>query len=149
MGAEPVPFQVALPGRDTLGFEGARSVWYRVHGLVHLHDDTVTFEWTRTRHVEQVSLTGVRVRDDATVPELVDVPVAWIADAQVTGGWWAPRLRLRGRRLDAFDGVPGAGQGTLVLRIARRDRAPAAALVAALAAARALGPARSAPGLPP
>jgi hypothetical protein len=145
MATEPVPFQLALPGRDTLGFDGARSVSYRVHGLLHLEGDTFTFEWSTARHVEHVSLTRVHVDDHATPPELLDVPVTWIADARVTGGWWAPRLVLRARRLDAFDGVPGAEPGSVALRIARRDRAIAAAMVDALTAARALGPAHYRP----
>jgi hypothetical protein len=149
VAAEPVPFQLALPGRDTLGFEGARSVSYRVQGLLHFEEDAVTFEWSMTRHVEHVSLTRIRVDDEATPPELLDVPVAWIADARVTGGWWAPRLVLRARRLDAFDGVPGAGLGTIALRISRRDRTIAAAMVDALTAVRMIGPAKSPPELPP
>lgn len=147
MGSEPVPFQVALPRRDTLGLDGARSVRSRVHGLVHFDGNIVTFEWSTSRRVEQISLTGVGVVDDVTVPDLLDVPAAWIADARLTGGWWAPRLRLRGRRLDAFDGVPGAGQGTLVLLIARRDRVIATAMADALTRARLLGPAESGPEL--
>ncbi len=149
MTAESVPFHLPLPGRDTLGFEGARSVWYRIHGLLHFDGDTITFEWSTTRHVEHVSLTRVRVRDDATTPKLLGVPGAWIADARLTGGWWAPRLRLRARRLDAFDGVPTARPGTITLRIARRDRGLAAAMVDALSAGRMLRPAESPAELPP
>jgi hypothetical protein len=131
---QPVPFQVSLPGHDTLDFDGAQSETYRVHGLLHLDGDTVIFEWSTASRVERVSFTGVEVEDEVTEPELLEVPATWIADARVTGGWWAPRLRLRGRRLDAFTGVPGAGPGTLVLRIARRDRALAGAMAAALLA---------------
>jgi hypothetical protein len=39
------------------------------------------------RHVEQVPLTRIRVRDEATASELLDAPVAWIAEARLTGGW--------------------------------------------------------------
>jgi hypothetical protein len=132
MTAESVPFQVALPGHDTLDFDEVRSESYRVHGLLHLDEDILTFEWSTSLRVERVSFAGVEVDDDVTEPEFLEIPVAWIAEARVTGGWWAPRLRLRGRRLDAFDGVPGADLGKLVLRIARRDRALAAAMAAAL-----------------
>ena len=149
MAAEPVPFGLPLPGRDTLDFEGARSEWHRVQGLLHLEGDSITFEWSTTQHVEHVSLSGVHIDDEATPPELLSVPVAWIGEARVAGGWWAPRLILRARRLDAFDGMPGAVLGTVVLRIARRDRAIAAAMVAALTAARTLGPAQSPPELLP
>ena len=149
MVTEPVPFQLPLPGLDTLGLEGARSESRRVHGLLHLDAGTVTFEWRAVLHVELVSLTRVHVDDVATRTERVVVPVAAIGAARLTGGWWAPRLVLRARRLDAFDGVPGAGPGTVALRIARRDRALAAAMAGALVAACALGPAASPRALRP
>lgn len=149
MLVEPLPFTLSLPGRDTLNLQGARSIWHRVLGLLHFDGETVTLEWSATRHLEQVSLSGVRVQDDAEEPTLLDLPLSWIAEARVTGGWWAPRFRLRGRRLDAFDGVPGAGLGTLILKVARRDRAIARAMAASLAAARTLGPADSPPPLAP
>ena len=148
MRVEPVPFHLPLPGRDTLGLDGARSVSYRILGLLHLDGQITTFEWSTTRHSERVSLTGVSVNDDETPLELLDVPVAWIADATLAGGWWRPRLVLRGRRLDAFDGVPGAGLGTVSLRVRRRDRPLAEAMAAALvgaARAWALGDGDSAP----
>lgn len=135
MRVEPVPFHLPLPGSDTLGFDGARSVSHRIHGLLHLDGEVMTFEWSATRHSERVALTGVSVHDDATPPELLHVPVAWIAEATLGGGWWRPRLLLRGRRLDAFEGVPGAGLGTVSLRVRRRDRPLAGALAAALAGA--------------
>jgi len=118
-----------------MGFWGIRSVSHRIHGLLHLEHDVMAFEWSTLRHSEHVSLSGVRVEDDATSPELLEVPLAWVADARVAGGWWRPRLVLRGRRLDAFDGVPGAEPGTVTLRLLRRDRPLAAALAAALAGA--------------
>ena len=140
---EPLPFRLPLPGRDTLGFDGARSVWYRIHGLLHFDGNTLTFEWSAMRHLEQVSFTGVSVRDDTLPPELVELPATLITEARLTGGWWAPRLRLRARHLDAFDALPAAAPGAIVLRIARRDRALAAAMVEALNPSRAVGPAQS------
>ena len=132
MPAEPLPFQLPLPGRDTLGLDGARSESYRVHGLLHCDGETLTFEWSTSAHVENVSLLGVDVDDEVSPAELWDVPVAWIAEVRITGGWWAPRLYLRARRIDAFDGIPGAQPGTITLRFRRRDRAIAAAITQAL-----------------
>jgi hypothetical protein len=137
MRVDSVPFQVQLPGRDTMGFDGMRSVSYGVHGLLHLDGDIATFEWSTTRHTEIVSLTDISEHDDETPPDLLDVPAAWIADATLTGGWWRPRLVLRGRRLDAFVGVPGARPGIVSLRVRRRDRPLAMAMAAALASAAA------------
>jgi hypothetical protein len=118
-----------------MGLDGIRSVSYQLHGLLHLEADVATFEWSTVRHSERVSLTSVKVEDDASEPELIEIPAAWIADATLQGRWWRPRLVLRGRRLDAFDGVPGAGPGTVTLRVRRRDRALAGAMVAAIAGA--------------
>lgn len=146
---EPVPFTLPLPGSDTLGLHGARSETWRLQGLLHFDGETVTLEWSTTRHVEQVSLTGVDIDDEASPPELLDVPVGWIAEARLVRQWFTTRLVLRGRRLDAFDGVPGAAPGTLTLRIARRDRALAEAMIEHLKAARALAAGVSPPQLPP
>lgn len=149
MRVEPVPFRLPLPGRDTLGFEGARSVWYRIYGLLHFDGETLTFAWSAIRHLEQVSLAGVSIRDDALPPELVELPAAVISEARLTGGWWAPRLRLRARQLDAFDALPAAAPGAIVLRIARRDRALATAMVEALDSSRLTHPTPSPPDLLP
>jgi hypothetical protein len=132
---EPVPFRVVLPRRDTLDLDGARSVSYRGDGLLHLQDHILTLEWAGTERTQRVAFTGIRTTSDVLPVELLDVPVSWLAEARLTGGWWAPRLRLRARRLDAFDGVPGAQPGTIVLPIRRRHRALAAALLAAMAEA--------------
>lgn len=133
MAVEPVPFYLPLPGRDTLGLDGAQSISYRVHGMLHLDDDMATFEWITTRHSEQVSFFGVDVDDEETQPELLDLPVSWIAGAALKGAWWRPRLVLRSRRLDAFDGAPGGGRGTITLRIRREDRQVARTMADALA----------------
>lgn len=138
MTVEPVPFHLSLPGSDTLGLSGARSASYRVRGLLHLEGGILTFEWSVLKHVEKVTLSGVEERDEASPPELLDVPASWVGDARLVGGWWWPRLVLRGRRLDAFDGVPGATPGFVALRVARRDRPLAAAMAAAILEVRAL-----------
>lgn len=151
-----------VPGRDLpthglrkgdvgaiAGLEGARSVSSRVHRLLHLESEALTFEWRTVGHVEHVSLASVSVDDDTTQPKWLDIPATWIADARLTGGWWASRLTLRAGRLDAFDDVPRARPGTVVRRIARRDGPIAAALGDALLDGRRLGPADAPPRLPP
>jgi hypothetical protein len=134
MVVEPVPFRIPLPGKDTLDLDGARSVTARVEGLLHLDTDVLSIEWRRLEHVEEVTLGSVSIDDDATLPEWIDIPLTWLADARLSGGWWAPRLRLRMRRLDAFDALPGAKQGEVTVRIARGDRALAAAFADAIVA---------------
>lgn len=143
MLAEPLPFHLPLPGRDVVNLDAVRSEWYRMHGLLHCDGETLTFEWSTTTHVENVSLLDVEVDDQVSPAELWDVPVALIGEVRITGGWWAPRLHLRARRIDAFDGIPGAKPGAISLRFRRQDRALAAAMADAIC-----GPA-SLPSSPP
>ena len=123
---EPLPFRLHVPGRDAVDGDGAWQISYRIEGLLHLVGATVTFEWSGTRHTQQVSLSGV-VDDKEPLPnEWLDVPAAFITEARLRRGWRATRLELRARQLDAFDGVPSARPGALTLRIHRRDREVAA-----------------------
>jgi hypothetical protein len=129
----PLPFRLNVPGEDTLDLRGARSVSYRLDGLLHVAADLLTFEWAATRRTQRVSLTGVKDEVDDSPVGTIEVPRPSITRAQVRGGWWAPRLQLWARRIDAFDGIPGARPGTLTLRIHRRDRAHAHAIAEAIA----------------
>ncbi len=134
---DPLAFRLKVPGEDTLDSRGARSISYRLDGLLHLVGDMLTFEWAATRRTQLVSLGGVKDQVDESPIGAVQVPQRWITRAQVRGGWWAPRLQLRARRIDAFDGIPGARPGTLTLRIRRRDRAHANAIARVIAPLRA------------
>ena len=129
----PLPFRLKVPGEDTLDLRGARSVSYRLDGLLHVAADLLTFEWAATRRTQRVSITGVKDEVDDSPVGTVEVPRSSIVRAQLRGGWWAPRLQLWARRIDAFDGIPGARPGMLTLRIHRRDRAHAHALAEAIA----------------
>ena len=67
MRVEPLPFQLSLPGRDSIDFEGIRSVSTRVHGLLHLEGEYAMVEWSTTRRSELVSLTDISEHEHATV----------------------------------------------------------------------------------
>jgi hypothetical protein len=41
----PLPFRLKIPGEDTLDWRGARSISYRLDGLLHVVGDVITFEW--------------------------------------------------------------------------------------------------------
>lgn len=129
---EPLPFTMGAPGRDTMGLEGIESVSYRVDGLVHVTPEGLTLEWNETRTSERFSLerTGTDVEEYELEP--LELPFDHLAGAWVVGGWWWPRLELRARSLEVFEGVPGARGVTLTLRIKRRDRALARRIAAAL-----------------
>ncbi len=137
---DPLPFRLKITGEDTLDWRGARSISYRLDGLLHLVGEMLTFEWAATRHTQRVSLSGVKDEVDESPVGTIEIPRRWIARARVRGGWWAPRLQLWAQRIDAFDGIPGARPGTLTLRIHRHDRTHAHAIAEAIipAAAAAL-----------
>ena len=134
---EPLPFRLKVAGRDAVDAEGVWSISYRLDGLLHLADETITLEWAATRHTQQVSFSGVRDEVDHSPVGRVDIPLDWITRVQLRRGWWGRRLQLWAGRLDAFDGVPGARAGTVTLRIHRRDRDHARAIAAAISAHRA------------
>lgn len=129
---DPLPFKVGIPGEDTIDIHGVRSVSYRSAGLLHLTDASLALEWKATRHIEEVSFTGIRDDVDESPVGRVEVAREAIAGARVRGGWWRPRLHVWARRIDAFDGIPGAALGAITLRIRRRDRAQARAIAEAL-----------------
>ncbi len=133
---EPLPFLLRYPRQDSLDSRGAHSIRYRVDGLLHLDASALTVEWAEVQEIQRVSLSGIGSDEHALPRDAVEVPLTLIGEVRVRG-WWAPRLELRGRRLDAFDGIPGARPGALTFRIPRRCRAQAAAFAAALGRARA------------
>ena len=123
MPLKPLPFRLTPTGRDTFAFEGIESVSYRLDGILYLADQSVTLEWTGTRRTEQVSLDKVGTVVDELPLEWLELPFDRLAAAWVIGGWWWPRLELRARGVEDFEGVPAARGITLRLRIHRRDRA--------------------------
>ncbi len=127
---EPLPFSIAVPGRDKLGLDGARSISWKITGLLHHEVTQLAFEWEGTRSTQGLSLSGAVDRVDLLPAEVLEVPIELVAEAWLAGGWWWPRFILRGRRLDVFDGLPGALAGRAVLRIERRHRDLAHAIAA-------------------
>jgi len=129
---DPLPFRLRVPGQDVIDSEGVWSISYRGEGLLHLDGATLTLEWAATRTTERVAVTGVGTDVEHSPIGTLELPVDWIIGVRLRGGWWWPRLELRARRLDAFDGFPGSKPGMITLKIRRRDRDHAAALVAAI-----------------
>ena len=137
---DPLPFRLRVPGQDVIDFEGVWSISYRGEGLLHLEGGTLTLEWTATRTTERVSVKGIGTDVEHSPIGTLEVPVDWIIGVRLRGGWWWPRLELRARRLDAFDDFPGSRPGVITLKVRRRDREHAGALVAAIDHARAATP---------
>ncbi len=137
---EPLPFRLRIRGKDVIDLKGIRSVSYRVDGLLHLVDDALEFEWTATETTERVGFTGIHTGVDSSPIGRLEVPAGWLAEVRLLWGWWRLRLSFRARRLDAFEGMPGAKGGAVTLRIRRRFRKQAQQLIAAIELARAATP---------
>lgn len=135
--SDPLPFRLKVPSHDSFDLEGLETVSYRMEGLLHLKDDLVSLEWTGTRKTEYLTVTGVGTEHDHYPVTWIEIPVAWITEARMRGGWLSPRLELRARRLDAFRDVPSARADRLILRVARRDRERAREMAVAIELARA------------
>ena len=105
-------------GNDSLDLGGARTEWNRVQGTLHLAAGAVLVHWRIVRREEEVGLFHVQESERETPPDVLSVPLSWIAHARVTGGWFAPTLELRAQWTDAFARVPGSGLGVLAMRVA-------------------------------
>ena len=135
---QPVPFRLSLAGEETLDFRGVRSVGYKVEGLLHLENDSLTLEWAVDKTTENVGLSGVSTDVEKFDYEDLTLHLTWLTEVRLTGGFFRPwRIHLRASRLDAFDGIPAAKPGRISLKIRRRNRHIAAAMVAAIQEAQA------------
>lgn len=134
MSLQPLPFRLRAAGRDSVGFGGVESVSFRVDGLLQVIEEGITLEWTGTRTTEQVSFEKIGTDVEELSLEWVELPFERLAGVWLLGGWWRPRLELRARGIEDFDGVPAARGVTVSLGIHRRDRALARNLGSAIAA---------------
>jgi len=130
---DPLPFRLKRPGWDSMGFSGIESVSHRAGGILRLTEQGVTLEWAEVQTVQQVSLERVGTDVNELAPDWLELPSERIAGAWLVGGWWAPRLDLRAREIEDFEGMPGVRGVTLSLRIHRRDRPLASAIAQAIA----------------
>lgn len=133
----PLPFRIPVPGRDRIGLDGIREVVWKVEGLLHLDGMTLVLEWTGSRTTTVVSLGTVREDTKELPVSSLDVPVDWLSEVRLLRWWWAPRLHLRARVLDAFEGVPEARPGAVTLRLRWRDLAQARQMIGDIELARA------------
>ena len=129
-----VPFRLELPNDDSVRLSGIRSVSYQVDGLLGVDDAALTFEWVARRKVDTVGFTGVQSETDESPVGHAEVPLEVISSVRLRGWWWAPRLEIRARELDAFDAIPTAHGSVLTLRLRNHDRHSGAAAVRAIQA---------------
>lgn len=134
---EPLPFRLRVPGEDTVDHRGARSISWRIEGLLHLEGAMLILEWSGVRKEDRAGAGGIKSVQEELPHEVQNVPVEWISEVTMGGIWVLPSLILRARRLDAFEGVPSARPGYLRLRLRRRDVDCARAMLRAIRDARA------------
>ena len=131
----PLPFRIKLPGEETVDFTEIRDVARRADGLLHLLDDALLVEWAVTESVDEVGLGNVSSSSETFAAEEAEIPLAWLASADLVGGILRPRLLLRARGLGVFEGIPGAKADRLELGYARGDRFVAVAMAQAITVA--------------
>ncbi len=130
-----LPFTLPVPGVDTFAGLTISSTSFKFHGLLRFEGSVLQLEWAGTAAVEEVTGMDVDSRTVALPPEALEIDVRELRRVEYRGGWWRPRLELACHDLRALRVVPGEEAGELRLRVARRDRAAAQAMAAALNAA--------------
>jgi hypothetical protein len=130
-----LPFRLRVPGKDEFHGLRAVSISYRFNGVMRLEGALLVIEWQGAAQVQDVG--ALSVRDDrlALPDERLTVPASDLYRATLAGGWWRPRLTLQAKAQRALAIVPSEDHGTVHFWYARRDRAPAIAMEAALSAA--------------
>lgn len=130
-----LPFSLKVPGVDAFAGLTISSTTYKFHGLLRFEGSVVHLEWAGRAEVEEVTGIDVDTRTVPLPPEALEVDVRELRRVEYRGGWWRPRLELACHDLRALRVVPGEEAGELHLHVARRDRAAAQAMAAALNAA--------------
>ncbi len=131
-----LPFRLRVSGEDAVRDFEALSTSYHFSGTLALEGEALTLTWRGEARVQEVSLLSVR-DDRLPLPqEQLVIPLAELEGLALAGGWWRPRLELRGRDPGLLAIVPGEAHGMVRLWIARRDRTRARAVLAAADEAR-------------
>lgn len=93
------------------------------HGLLRDEGTHLAFEFQVTDAVAGFLKTGVRH---------VRVSLSDLLSVSLCKGWFSTKIVVQAARMDVLQDLPGMTQGRVELRIARKDRAAAEALVAGL-----------------
>jgi hypothetical protein len=105
-----LPFRIA--GHHLVHEGGVTvSAAYQLHGLLRVEGGDLVIDTRWVGH------------EGASEVETHRVPVADVSEVEYRSGMFRTRLVLRPRRLAAFEDVPSASPESLVLPIARADRA--------------------------
>lgn len=127
-----LPFTLRVPDKDAFSLSRLTSTKYRFQGRLRLTGDLLLIEWSGTAVVEEVGMLGIAEETVALPHESLALQLDAIANVQLLGGWWRPRIELTGSELDSLRLVPSEDGGRVCFWIARSDRGRAAELVASL-----------------
>jgi hypothetical protein len=119
-----LPFRLKLAKTDEVQIEGhdvtTRS--YRIHGYLHVEGDTLVIEWGGTVRVNEVGATRIRDETERLPDQRLEIPVADLYRAELTGGWFRPRLTVQARRVGALSPVPNERFGVVDFWYDRAER---------------------------
>jgi hypothetical protein len=130
-----LPFRLKVAGKDEVHGLDVTSTSFRIHGYLQVDGDVLVIEWGGTAHVQEVGAMNVRDETEPLPDERLEVPIADLRRAELTGGWLRPRLRVQARRVGALSPVPAEQFGTVEFWYDRSERFTAIEVARALAAA--------------
>lgn len=127
-----LPFRLKVPGKDEFEGVSAVSTTFRVHGFLRFDGYMLSVEWGGEIAIEEVGITKISDTTEPLQDERIDLPIADIHRASLTGGWFRPRLELQARRLGALSYIPSEKLGVVKFWYDRSERFAAIEMVNAL-----------------
>ena len=125
-------FKLKVAGTDEFRGVHAVSTSFRFHGLMRFNGVHLQIEWAGSARVQDVGALSIRDEQLPLPTETLTIPADRLWGAELSGGWWRPRLEISAKDVGALAIVPSEDQGKVRFWYARRDRAAAIALTAAL-----------------
>lgn len=125
-------FKLKVAGTDEFRGVHAVSTSFRFHGLLRFDGTHLQIEWAGSARVQDVGALSIRDESLPLPMETLTLATDQLWGAELSGGWWRHRLEISAKDLDALAIVPSEDQGKVRFWYARRDRAVAIALAAAL-----------------
>ena len=125
-----IPFTMTVEDDETeYAVSGMSMTEKQVQGLVGVEEDEIALQYRVT--TTETSISDLETLVDRSGVTELRLPLSQIASAEIRG-WWSRRIILQANDLELFEQVPGSRGVTLVLSVARKNRALADDLVASL-----------------
>ena len=116
-----VPFWLALDKETQIDPGRVQSKEFQVRGLVRMEADRLTLEWSGTVNIVEIHGGSVRNLRQSVPAQRLVLPASRIAQIELRGRWWKPRIELRTTGIGPLELVPTATAGCVLLRITRGD----------------------------